>query len=30
MQCEFYNDNVSGHGNGACKSSKGALYRLVY
>jgi hypothetical protein len=30
MQCEFYNDNFSGHGNGACKSSKNALYRLQY
>jgi len=29
-QCEFYNDNFSGHGNGACKISKGALYRLIY
>ncbi|ULA62617.1 MAG: hypothetical protein LZF86_40121 [Nitrospira sp.] len=30
MQCEFYNDNFSGHGNGACKSSRNALYRLQY
>jgi len=30
MQCEFYNDNFSGHGNGACSSNKGALYRLQY
>jgi len=30
MECEFLNDNGSGHGNGACKSSKGALYRLQY
>ena len=30
MSCEFYNDNVSGHGLGACKSSRGALYRLQY
>lgn len=30
MDCEFYNDNVSGHGMGACKSSQGALYRLQY
>lgn len=30
IQCEFYNDNVSGRGYGACRSSKGALYRLVY
>lgn len=30
MLCEFYNDNFSGHGNGGCKSSKGALYRIQY
>jgi hypothetical protein len=30
MQCEFYNDNYSGHGYGACSSSKGALYRMQY
>lgn len=30
MQCEFYNDNFSGHGYGACRTSKGALYRLLY
>jgi hypothetical protein len=30
MDCEFYNDNVSGHGMGACKNSRGALYRLQY
>ena len=30
MQCEFYNDNVSGHGYGGCQSSKGGLYRLQY
>jgi hypothetical protein len=30
MECEFLRDNVSGHGNGACKTSKGALYRLQY
>jgi hypothetical protein len=30
MDCEFYNDNWSGHGMGACRSSKGALYRLQY
>lgn len=30
MQCEFYNDNVNGHGYGGCQSSKGALYRLQY
>lgn len=30
MQCEFYNDNWSGHGYGACKASTGTLYRLQY
>lgn len=30
MDCEFYNDNMSGHGAGACRSSKGALYKLQY
>lgn len=30
MSCEFYNDNMSGHGYGACRSSTGALYRLQY
>lgn len=30
MQCEFYNDNFSGHGYGACKTSTGALYRIQY
>ena len=30
MDCEFYNDNVSGHGMGAGKSSSGGLYRLQY
>jgi hypothetical protein len=30
MSCEFYNDTMSGHGYGACRSSVGALYRLQY
>lgn len=30
MQCEFYNDNFSGHGYGGCQSSKGAIYRIQY
>lgn len=30
LECEFFNDNFSGHGNGACRSSTGALYRLQY
>lgn len=30
MQCEFYNDNVSGHGYGACRASSGEVWRLQY
>lgn len=30
MQCEFLNANMTGHGYGACKSSKGGIYRLMY
>jgi hypothetical protein len=30
MECEVYNDNFSGHRYGACRSSKGALYRLWF
>jgi hypothetical protein len=30
MQCEFLNANMTGHGYGACKSSKGGTYRLMY
>lgn len=30
LQCEFLNDNFSGHGFGACKDGAGALYRLQY
>jgi hypothetical protein len=30
IQCEFLNNNMTGHGYGACKSSKGAIYRLLY
>ena len=30
MQCEFLNNNTTGHGMGACRSSKGELYRLLY
>lgn len=29
-QCEYYNDNFTGHGFGGCRSSMGALYRLQY
>lgn len=28
--CEFLNSNMTGHGYGACLSSKGALYRFEY
>jgi hypothetical protein len=30
MQCEFLNANMTGHGYGACRSSKGGVYRLLY
>ena len=30
MQCEFMNSNFTGHGYGGCKTSKGALYRMIY
>lgn len=30
MQCEFYNNNLSGHGNGGCRTAAGAIYRLQY
>lgn len=30
MECEFLNANMTGHGFGACRSSKGNLYRLMY
>ncbi len=30
MECEFLNDNWSGHGYGACKTSTGLLYKLAY
>ena len=29
-ECEFFNDNMSGDGYGACRMSSGALYRLQY
>ena len=28
--CEFYNNNLSGHGFGACELPGGALYQLKY
>ena len=30
MECEFLNANMTGHGFGACRSSKGIVYRLMY
>ena len=30
MQCEFLNANLTGHGYGACKTAKGATYRMMY
>ena len=30
IQCEFLNNNVTGHGYGACQSSKGGLYKMQY
>src|ERR1700730_7074811 len=30
MQCEFYNDNVTHHGYGGCRTSKGAEFRLQF
>jgi hypothetical protein len=28
--CEFENNNMNGHGNGVCRLSSGALYRMQY
>jgi len=30
LKCEFYNNNYTGNGFGACKSLTGALYKLQY
>jgi len=30
MQCEFLNNNMTGHGYGACQTVKGATYRMMY
>jgi hypothetical protein len=30
VQCEFLNANMTGHGYGACRSSKGGIYRMLY
>ena len=30
MQCEFLNNNWTGKGHGACKSSKGMVYKVMY
>ncbi len=29
-QCEFLNANMTGHGSGACRLSKGGVYRMLY
>ena len=29
-QCEFLNANMTGHGSGACRLSKGSVYRMLY
>ena len=30
MQCEFLNANMTGHGYGACRTTKGNTYRMIY
>ena len=30
VQCDFSNNNSLGHGYGTCRSSKGAVYKLIY
>ena len=30
MQCEFMNNNMFGHGYGACKITDGSTYRMMY
>jgi len=30
MQCEFLNQNMTGHGYGACRTPKGVTYRMIY
>jgi hypothetical protein len=30
MQCEFYRDDVTLHGNGACRTPEGALFRVEF
>jgi hypothetical protein len=30
IQCEFYNNNMVGHGFGACHSSEGGTYKMIY
>jgi hypothetical protein len=30
IHCEVMNNNYTGHGNGACQTDKGALYRIQY
>jgi hypothetical protein len=30
IQCEFKNNNLTGHGYGACKRADGEIYRMIY
>lgn len=30
LECEFANNNMTGHGSGECRSSKGGLYKMQY
>lgn len=30
LECEFLHDNWSGHGHGVCRTSKGALYQVMF
>jgi hypothetical protein len=30
LECEFLNSNMTGHGYGACRSSGGGVYRMMY
>lgn len=30
LQCEFINNNMTGHGYGACQMSNGGIYRMMY
>lgn len=30
MKCEVVNNNYTGHGDGACRTSSGAIYKIAY